>query len=268
MLTKSQRLQWVRGAAFTLGALTAMSWGLAPAAADWLVIREGGRVATKGPWRTKGNLIIFTRADDDLLVSLRLGDVDLPASRQATAAAQAPSQPSVARPVPVPPKKSVRVLTDADFVRKEPPAASPATVPAAPATGGEEKGTELETAAAPAKRPAKTAAAGVVVSSWRQVDRAEGDGIQILGTLQNNSADEVATDPAVTIRLFNEAGENLATVEGVTAATAIRPQGAVQFHAVLPRIFTFAEAKFEVTSHWLKIGAGPVTAGKAQEGGR
>ena len=50
------------GAAVVVAALLAAGLFAAPAAADWLVTRDGGRVETKGPWKVKGKLVVFTRA--------------------------------------------------------------------------------------------------------------------------------------------------------------------------------------------------------------
>ena len=54
-----------------------------PAAADWLVMRDGTRVETRGTWRQDGRLVVFTSVEERL-VSLRTSAVDLPASVAAT----------------------------------------------------------------------------------------------------------------------------------------------------------------------------------------
>jgi mycoredoxin len=87
------------------------------ARADWLVMADGTRVETRGEWAVKGKLVVFTGAAG-ALASLRLSEVDLEASRAATAAAAeearrareaaAKPDPPAARPGPV------LVLTDAD----------------------------------------------------------------------------------------------------------------------------------------------------------
>src|SRR4030095_2502949 len=102
-----------------LGLLIALLAAASPATADWLVTRAGGRVETKGPWRVKGKLVVFDKTDGTL-ASLRLSEVDLEASRKATADAHAGA---AAPPAPEPPKKKLATLTDADF-RKQAPAAS------------------------------------------------------------------------------------------------------------------------------------------------
>src|SRR3954449_11180111 len=82
-------------------ALGLLAWGAAayaPARADWLVTREGGRVETKGPWQVKGKLVVFARAGDGSLASLRATEVDLDASAKATTEAKIRSE------APVPPE--------------------------------------------------------------------------------------------------------------------------------------------------------------------
>ena len=68
----------------------------APATADWLVMRDGSKVETKGAWEVRGALIVF-HTPNDALASVRLRDADLDASQEATAKAAAPPEP-VARP--------------------------------------------------------------------------------------------------------------------------------------------------------------------------
>lgn len=64
----------------------------APAAADWLVLKNGARVETLGPWTEKGKQIVYTTVAEKRLVSIRVSDVDLEASREASA-----SQPASER---------------------------------------------------------------------------------------------------------------------------------------------------------------------------
>ncbi|RMH15898.1 MAG: hypothetical protein D6696_19500, partial [Acidobacteria bacterium] len=61
-----------------------------PTAADYLVTRGGERIETRGPWTVKGRMVIFTDARGTLS-SLRLEEVDLAASEEATRAARLPS---------------------------------------------------------------------------------------------------------------------------------------------------------------------------------
>ncbi|MFN7940062.1 MAG: hypothetical protein U0X73_00565 [Thermoanaerobaculia bacterium] len=66
----------------------------APLDADWLVLKDGNRIETSGPWREKGRQIVFTLPNGQL-AALRATEVDLSASRAASAAT--PVTPAGAR---------------------------------------------------------------------------------------------------------------------------------------------------------------------------
>src|SRR3954453_18763558 len=113
----SHRNGIVHGAAL-LGLLILGTAAL-PARADWLVTRDGGRGETKGTWQIKGKLVVFTRAADSALASLRASEVDLDASAKATAAAKVKAE----APTPVEaPKKKIAVLPDKASPNPAPPA--------------------------------------------------------------------------------------------------------------------------------------------------
>lgn len=86
------------------------------ARADWLVLKTRAAVETRGPWKVKGNQVVFSDVHGRL-VSVRLDTVDLTASERATAAAKAPPPPPLPPPPPPPPRKSIAVITDADIGR-------------------------------------------------------------------------------------------------------------------------------------------------------
>src|SRR5689334_14665868 len=110
----------------TLWLLTLLGLAIAaPARADWLVTRDGGRVETRGPWKEKGKLVVFTKADGTL-ASLRLSEVDLEASRKLTESAKVQAEKP---PAPEPPKKKLAVLTDADFKKATPRGSTTAAAP-------------------------------------------------------------------------------------------------------------------------------------------
>jgi len=56
-----------------------------PAGADWLVLKNGTRIETQGPWTERGRQIVYTTLAEKRLVSIRAADVDLEASRRASA---------------------------------------------------------------------------------------------------------------------------------------------------------------------------------------
>ena len=213
----SNRLGIVPGIALGLLAL-----GLArlPARADWLVTNEGGRVETKGPWQMKGKLVVFTRAGDGALASLRASEVDLDASKKATADAKV--QAAAPQP-PVVPQKNLAVLTDKDFRKPAPANPNGATDSA----------------------PAAARSGPLVISDWKRVDNPSGDGISVEGTV-HNSTNEAMINASVEVQLYNEVGDRVGTASGLLASTSIKADGTVQFRANFPGVFTFASAKFEV----------------------
>lgn len=80
------------------------------AAGDLLVLRDGTRITTRGAWQEKGRQVVFTSAAGELS-ALRTSEVDLDASRKATAMAAAP------RPAATEPAASARpviLALDAD----------------------------------------------------------------------------------------------------------------------------------------------------------
>ena len=196
-----------------------------PAAADWLVTKEGAKVETQGAWTVKGKLVVF-KTPDGKLASLRVADVDLDASRNATeeaVAAQAQAEAAPEKPAPER-KKSVRVITDKD-VRQAGPAAAPgspeATSPSGPTSGP-----------------------GVVVDTWKQ-DRDSEDGhVVINGSLQNASG-ATAVDLQLQVMLYDESGSLMATSQAAIASQALPPGEKVIFRADFPGYFSFATLKFE-----------------------
>jgi hypothetical protein len=215
------------------------------AASDWLVTREGARVETRGPWQVKGKLVVFTQPDGTL-ASLRVSQVDLDASAQATknaveeaAAAEAIKASQTAEPVK---KKSRIVLTDADFAKKP-------EAPAAADGEGEDKSQAVSPQGREGDAERKTP---VVVSTWRQAERTEGDGIDVFGVLQN-TGNALATGVALTVELYNDTGERVGSAVASLSAPGIRPGGSITFRAAFPNVFTFTEARFHVDSQELNL---------------
>ncbi|HYG62888.1 MAG TPA: FxLYD domain-containing protein [Thermoanaerobaculia bacterium] len=214
--------------------------------ADWLVTREGARMEIQGHWQVKGKLVVFTRTDGSL-ASLRLSEVDLEASERATAAAMeaavaAETEEATRQTAPEPEKKKSKfVLTDADFRKAPPP----------PAT--QEEGGEAQTVTPEGQDVGEAGSQEkVVVGSWRQAARTEGDGLDVFGVLQN-TGNELATDVAVTVELFAETGEQVGTSQAVLSAPGIRPNASITFRAAFPNVFTFSEARFNVRSRSLTL---------------
>ena len=217
----------VLGRALGLLALAALA---VPAHADWLVTREGGRVETKGPWQIKGKLVVFTRADDGALASLRATEVDLDASTKATADAKV----QAAAPTPAEaPQKKIASLTDKDFHKPVPVDANGKPVEGPPAKTGP-----------------------LIVSDWKKLERPSGDGIAVEGMVHNSTGD-MMVNASIEVQLYNEAGDRVGTAPGLLTSTSIQPDGSVQFHANFPGVFTFATAKFAVNG--LPLNMSPAT---------
>ena len=230
----------------------------APAGADWLVTRAGGRVETQGPWQVKGKLIVF-KTPNGTLSSLRVADVDLAVSENATAEAKAAeddkAKAAAGEPAKPERKKSVRSLTDADFSRKP--------APAGDTEGAEGTAKEGADGKAPAKPDAAANKGRVEVGSWSQARRAEGDGIDLFGTLQNNG-DNMATDIVVKVQLFNEAKESIGTAEAVLAMSSIPAGGTTSFRVPFSGVFAFTQAEFSVTSKTMALAPAPKGEGEGK----
>jgi hypothetical protein len=209
--------------------LCAAVWSpAAPARADWLVTNDGGRVETQGPWKVDGKRVVFT-LKDGTLSSLRLTEVDLDASRQATTAmaeeAAAAKATEAVEAAPV--KKPVRILTDKDFLRQP---------PAAPKDEGD------------AKKPAPDAGPGPVkVVDWKQSHNQDTRALEISGSVRNTGPD-LAVAVSVNVRLFNPRGEQFATQPASVDMRSLHPGQNTAFIAVFPDVIDFASAKIDVLS--------------------
>lgn len=191
-----------------------------PAAADWLVTRDGARLETKGPWRVEGRRVLFTQPNGTL-ASLRADEVDLEASaaetKRALEAAVAPPEPPV-KPVPV-----LR-LTE----KEHPPVAL-----GPDEESGDEKPAEGE-----------GVDTGLEVISWDRSEAQSGDGIEIFGTVRNNGRANV-TSPTIVVALYDAEGGLLATADGAVNASAIPAGKTANFRAVFTGIDDFAAARFD-----------------------
>jgi hypothetical protein len=220
--------------------------GSGPAAADWLVTREGGRIETRGPWKEKGKLLVFTTADG-ALSSLRISEVDLEASRKATAEAlaeaeRAKAEEQAGQKKPAETKKEVFSITDKDVRPAAPPAdaAQPgqSSSPEAPAsTGAQPPGEKL---------PA------VTVVGWEREQVGTDGHVAITGTVRNDSEASVA-DVRVYVQLFDESGSAIATAPADLTATALMPGQLAAFRADFPTLFAFATVKVDVRGVRLAI---------------
>lgn len=206
-----------------VGALV-LSGLAAPASADWLVMTDGTRVETDGPWSERGKLVVFTDTNGNL-VSLRLSDVDLAASRQATAdAIEAASRPA---PAPVQ-QQSVFRLTDADVGHVDPEDEDLAT---GAAEGGDEEG---ETEPTPMD---------VQVIGWDRVETF--DGVAVRATLENQG-DDVAVGIGVSVTIYDEEGIALSTVPARLVSTGLVGGQTTEMEAEFPGFRDFSAVNFDI----------------------
>jgi len=229
----------------------ALAFAAAPAAADWLVLADGGRVETAGPWEVRGGLIVFTLANGTLS-SLRASEVDLAASEAATAAAQRPAEPA---PAAVPKRKTRVVLTEKDL---PPVAQSPATA-------------EGEEAAAAGEAPAAAAAAPpggdprLVVTDWNAATPDDFDGTVVTGRLRNVS-DQLLTRVAVDALVYNASGTLLGRTSADVTPGPMAPDRVFDFEARFLSVYGVTTARFDVRGVGFLEGepGGPAAAAAAE----
>lgn len=226
-----------------LAVLVATALPAAPAAADWLVVRgQGGaaatRVETRGAWEVKGRLVVFHTADGNL-ASMRLDDVDLEASREATrkaeAAAEEPAPPAAAAAPAKPPR---RKITDSDIAPGSglPPAA-------------EEPAAADGTDAAPAAGPR---ADSLEVVDSQEEDTADGH-TRITGML-TNQGDEPVAGVGLTVELYDQQGARLASVQAEVTERALVAGASTSFVADYPDVFTYGAVRFVPRGTPLAVG--------------
>lgn len=183
-----------------------------PAAADWLVTRQGGRVETRGAWEVKGKLVVF-RTPGGELASLRLAEVDLDASRQATSDAERAVR-AVAEVRRRGPEKraSVRAITDKDVRRVEP----------GPAASGPR----------------------LTVTGHERTPDAESGALVVTGTLRNDSGARV-TEMNLSVQLLGADGQPVATGDALLTATELDAGQQSGFRVELPGSLSYADIRFE-----------------------
>jgi hypothetical protein len=216
---------------------------LLPAAADWLVTRDGERIETAGPWRVENRLVVFKRPDGTY-ASMRLSAVDLEASerltRELAAKARAPEPPSEpAR------RKVVARLTEKELPPVERRAASPSEpdpVRVEGSAAGEESRTGPQSEAR-AEAPSEPEPEALQIVTWREVGGPGGTGLEFVGDVRNLT-DQTALGISVTVALLDETGEEVASAEALLTASALPPGRTAGFRASVPGRFHFAGVDF------------------------
>jgi hypothetical protein len=215
----------VRGLRNSLLVAAALVAVAGPAAADWLVMKDGSRLETRGAWKVDGRRVVFN-LPNGTLSAIRADEIDLDASAAATARAVEQAQAAAApAPAPRPLGEPILRLTEKDI----PPmtGAGAETTPE-----GEEKGDTEQVA-------------GLQVAHWEKVQAAGGEGVEIFGSIRNTGTVNV-TSPSVMVMIYGEDGGLLATNEGTINGGSIAPGGSVNFRAAFPGLPDFSAAKFDV----------------------
>jgi hypothetical protein len=202
------------------------------ARADWLVLRDGARIETKGTWKVDGRKVLFTMPNGTLSV-LRTDDVDLDQSALATTQArEAPPMPAV----PVKEKKEpVLRLTEKDI----PPVGSLSD----DASGKDGEGKE--------GADKKEEASALEVISWEKTENATGDGLEIFGTIKNGSPN-IITTPTLLVAIYDADGGLLATNGGDINSPQIQPGKTANFRVAFPGVPDFASVKFDAQGRGFK----------------
>lgn len=215
----------MRGLRISLLAAAALVAAGGPAAADWLVMKDGSRLETRGVWKVDGRRVVFT-LPNGTLSAIRTDEIDLDASAAATAQAVEAAQAAAAPPpAPRPLGEPILRLTEKDI----PPMTGAGSEPAA-------EGEEAEGA---------PQVAGLQVANWEKVQAAGGEGVEIFGSIRNSGTVNV-TSPSILVMIYGEDGGLLATNEGTINGGAIAPGGSVNFRVAFPGLPDFTSAKFDV----------------------
>lgn len=226
MSRRTRTEAWMPMAVLAVAALSAAM--ATPAAADWLVTKDGARIETKGAWRVDGKRVLFD-LPNGTLSSIRVDQVDLDQSAVVTAEARAVIENPA--PIAVPKKEPVLRLTEKDI----PPAGQLA-----------EAGADGEAAKA-----GEETAATLEVISWEKTENGTGDGVEIFGTIRNNSANMV-TSPSLMVAIYDSDGGLLATNNGVVNSPQIAAGKTANFRVAFSGLTDFASARFDAQGRGFK----------------
>ncbi len=194
---------------------------LVPAAsADWLVTKEGARIETKGPWKVKGAVVVFT-LPNGTLSSMRVRELDLDESALVTAEANKPPEEEVGEEPEAPQRPVVAEITNENIRRAAPPSDS-----------GEEGEDGRGGAGTP---PRAVVTPPYEVLAWNVVDRTDISGIEVRGTLRNGGEETVA-NLSVVIRLLTPDDAFVEERRGNLQSSLLRAQAATNFSAAFPNL--------------------------------
>lgn len=198
-----------------------------PAAADWLVTRDGARVETSGEWREEGRLIVFERKDGTL-ASIRRSEVDLPASERLTREMAERARAPQGEPAEPEAREAKIRLTEKEL----PPAGR---LPRDEADGADDSATAEDAAAEPLR-----------IASWQEVEGAAEAGTAFTGVVRNVSL-SMAIGVRVEAKLFDEAGTEIAAGSAELETTALEPGASSRFRASFPDVYHYVRVELRAT---------------------
>ncbi len=214
----------------TLLVLLAVLVGTGSLAADWLVTRDGQSIETRGAWKVKGKMVVFT-LPNGTFSSLRLDSVDLDASRDAGKPAEVEAKVEADASVEKVKPEPALVLTDADLPRRRRIRQADPVDEVEPEEGAETP---------------KPAGPTISVSSWQKVDSV-GGGFEIVGAYRNGSS-KMASDIKLTILLYGEDGTVVDAVAAKLTSASLGPDEQGQFTALFEGERDFQSMKFDLSS--------------------
>lgn len=220
-----------------------------PASADWIQTREGALVETRGPWKVKGPVVVFTSASGTLS-SLRLAEVDLDASAVATVEAQQKAE----APEPEGVREPVLVLTNKDIPR----------APSVFAETAEEEAEDGQSKPAEGEESSPADAEPVTVISWQPVKKA-GGGLELTGTLMN-MGENIASNLRVRVTLYGEGGDLLGSSNAFLSALSLAPTSSAKFRALFPDVTESSiTPEFDVRNSTIRVEAVLMEPGTGNE---
>lgn len=198
-----------------------LSLAAAPAAADWLVMKDGGRVETRGEWKVKGQIVLFT-LPNGTLSSIRLSEVDLDESAKATYEAEnPPAEEKGKEPEEEAPKEAVIEITDDDIKR----------APVRRAAG--EDGAAGEAGPAANKEDVEINEPFELLT-WNVSPSARG--LEMTGTLAYRGEEPIVEGLNVIVRLRTPDGFTLSETSASLRTRMLRTGAATSFRAVFTEV--------------------------------
>ncbi len=218
--------------ALGIAELTILALAAPAAFGDVLVLEDGARLETRGPWEVRGAVVVFTD-QRGTLTSIRSEEVDLEASRAATEGP--PAEPPAEEEVP--PRRPALVLTDQDV-----PAAPRAPAAAAGSDAAEEGAEEAD-----GEPP------GLVVEEWEKIDPEDLGGVVVRGTLANRG-EHVMSELRLGVRVFDHEGELLDEGEAFLTHSVLEGRGATSFRIPFEGVYDFARVEFDISGLEFMLG--------------